>query len=435
MELRNSLTGYITTEERPGQHWLERASLFISSTQVVIRAVLGWVFSLGISEDMPFYQKKNLVLINRVSFFSLLMAFPGTFVLILLQFTHPFSLLVLGTLSSCSILALNGARWVEWSKVLFAFTPALLIIIFTLMSLNSSAPMDPIMYLLSRQGLCFGLLLPILLYGFEERRKVVGVFGMCVLIFLVYEVLCMRMGAYQGDNLSGVSYGLFSLLSALQYSVLAGCIYFMQSYTMQHELETKQQAEKLHRLAIKDGMTGIFNHSFMEQYIADAINRTKRSRNPLALLMIDVDFFKHINDTFGHNAGDEVLKELIHVLSSSTRSTDYLGRWGGDELVLLLTDTDLAGAANLAEKLRRLVAEHPFSYCKHLTLSMGASLYRDGDTSVSMVERADASMYRAKRSGRNRVEVEKSPISFQLPAIVHSNEANAELVDSGEIIL
>lgn len=446
MELRNNLTRSISPEDQQRQPWVEQASLFISSAQVVLWAGLGWVFDLGITPEMPFYQKKNLGLINRVSFLSLLMAFPGTFLLILLGFAHPFSLLVSGMLAGCSILALNGAKRVEWSKILFAFTPALLIVVFTLLELNTAASEDPFLYILSRQGLCFGLLLPVLIYGFEERRKVLGVYGMCVLIFLVFEVTSMRLRAFQGEALSGVNHGLFSLLSVLQYAVLAVCIYFMQSYTMQHELEAEQHAEKLHRLAIRDGMTGIFNHTFMEQYISDAINRSKRSRNPLALLMIDVDFFKRINDTFGHNAGDDVLKELIHVLSNSTRSTDYLGRWGGDELVLLLTDTNLLGAAKLAEKLRQLVAEHKFPHCKHLTISLGASQYRDHDTSVSLVERADASMYRSKRGGRNRVEVERaaisdqqpagsypqSVISFQPSAIIQTTELSEEIEENAE---
>jgi diguanylate cyclase (GGDEF)-like protein len=432
MELRNSLARYITSEDQQRQPWVEQASVFISSAQVEMRAGLGWVFNLGITSEMPFYQKKNLALINRVTFLSLLMAFPGTFLLILLGFAHPFSLLVSGMLVGCTILALNGAKRVEWSKIIFTFTPASLILVFTLLELDSAAFADPLMYTLSRQGLCFGLLLPILIYGFEERRKVVGAFGICVLIFMVFEVASMRLGAFHGEALAGVSHGLFSILSVLQYAILAACIYFMQSYTMQHELEAQQNTEKLHRLAIRDGMTGIFNHTFMEQYIADAINRSKRSRNPLALLMIDVDFFKRINDTFGHNAGDDVLKELIHVLSTSTRSTDYLGRWGGDELILLLTDTNLQGAANLAEKLRRLVEEHHFLHCKHLTISLGASVYRDGDASVSLVERADASMYRAKRGGRNRVEVEKSAVVFQQLAMSQSVEFAAEIAESAE---
>lgn len=413
MELRNSFTRYVIAEDQQLYPWIGRAFWFLSSAQVELRAGLAWVFDLGITTDMQFYRRKNLALINRITFLSLLMALPGTFLLILLGFTHPFSLLVSGMLVCCSILALNGAKLVEWSKMLFAFIPACLIAVFTLLELNSAASVNSLIYILSRQGLCFGLLLPILIYGFEQRRKIVAVFGVCFLIFMIFEVASMRLGAFQGEPLEGVSHGFFSVLSMLQYAVLGAIIYFMQSYTIQHELEVQRNIEKLHRLAIRDGMTGIFNHTFMEQYITDAINRSKRSSDPLALLMIDVDFFKRINDSFGHNAGDEVLKELVRVLTKSTRSTDYLGRWGGDELVLLLTDTNLLGAANLAEKLRRLVAEYQFSHCNHLTISLGASEYRDGDTSVSLVERADASMYRAKRSGRNRIEVEKPAVSFQ----------------------
>ncbi len=412
MELRNSLTRTIPTEELSHQPFVEQAAIFVSSTQLALWAGLGWIFNLGVTPDMPLYQKKNLALINRASFVCLLMAFPGTFILILMGFGHPFSLLVSGMLTGCSILALNGARQVEWSKILFAFAPASLILVFTLLELNAGVPANPLMFILSRQGLCFGLLLPILIFGFEDRYKVVGVFASCVLLFLFFEVASMRMGAYQGEVLYGVSHGLFSVLSVLQYVGLAACIYAMQSYTLQQERETQQNSQKLHRLAIRDGMTGIFNHTYMEQFIADAINRSKRSHNPLALLMIDVDYFKRINDNFGHNAGDEVLKELVHVLGKSTRSTDYLGRWGGDELVLLLTDTNLPGATNLAEKLRRLVVEHPFPYCKQLTISMGASLYQDGDTFTSLVERADAAMYRAKREGRNRVEGEKRKLAI-----------------------
>jgi diguanylate cyclase (GGDEF)-like protein len=411
MELRNNLTNYLPKNELPLQAWLEQTSLFISSAQVVLRAGLGWIFELGIDPDMPFYQKKNLALINRVSFISLLMALPGTFLLILMGFGHPFSLLVNGVLAACLILAFNGAKLVEWSKTLFAYAPAVLILSFTLLEIASGNLDNSLRYILSRQGLCFGLLIPILIFGFEDRRKVVRVLGFCVLLFLIFDVASVRLGAFQEEHIAGLSSGLFSVLSALQYTGLAACVLYMQSYTMKHERQAQYSNEKLYRLAIRDGMTGIFNHTFMEQYITDAINRSKRSNNSFALLMIDVDFFKQINDNFGHNAGDEVLINLVEVLNSNKRTTDYLGRWGGDELILLLNDTNLSGASYLADKLRHLVEDHTFPHSRHLTISLGASEYRAGDTLASLIERADAAMYRAKRSGRNRVEAQIALVS------------------------
>jgi diguanylate cyclase (GGDEF)-like protein len=341
-----------------------------------------------------------------VSFISLLMALPGTFLLILMGFGHPFSLLVSGVLAACLILAFNAVKHVEWSKALFSYAPGILILTFTLLELSAGNLDNTLLYILTRQGMCFGLLIPPLIFGFEDRRKIVGVFGFCVLLFLIYDVSSMRLGAFQGDNIAGMSRGLFSVLSGLQYAGLATCVLYMQSYTMKHELQAQISNEKLYRLAIQDGMTGVYNHSFMKQYITDAINRSKRSKAPLSLLMIDVDFFKQINDNFGHNTGDEILIDLVRVLNSNKRTTDYLGRWGGDELILLLSDTNLAGAANLAEKLRQLVEEHNFPHSKHLTISMGASEYRDGDSLASIIGRADAAMYRAKRGGRNKVEIQ-----------------------------
>ena len=180
---------------------------------------------------------------------------------------------------------------------------------------------------------------------------------------------------------------------------------------MKHEQQVRQSHAKLQGMVIRDGMTGLFNHTFMEQLIGDAINRSKRSKTPLSLLMIDVDSFKKINDTLGHNAGDEALKHLAKLLQDNKRSTDYLGRWGGDELVLLLTDTNLQGAVSLAEKLRSLVESHTYPNDRHLTISLGASEYSSPDDVVGFIGRADAAMYRAKRGGRNRVASQKATVS------------------------
>ncbi len=400
-----TISHYTTAKDLNHTLWMEQISTQLSSTRSVLQACVGWVFELGISAEMTFYDRKNLALINAAAFVSLLLALPGTFVLILMGFGHPFSLLISDTLVACLILGFNGVRRVDWSKALFAFTPGLLIVSYILLELSSEGMVQPLNYLLARQGLCFALLIPMIIYGFEGRQTVAGVLGVCLLIYLACDVGSMRLGAFSDENISGLSHGLFSLISLLQFVGLAGCVLYMQNYSLQHAKQTQQANEKLKSMAIQDGLTGLYNHSFMVHMIGDAINRSKRSGNPLSLLMIDVDFFKQVNDTFGHNAGDEVLVGLTRLLKSNKRSTDYLGRWGGDELILLLTDTNLTGADNLAEKLRGLVESRVFPYGKRLTISLGAGEYQDGDTPMSLVERADSALYRAKRAGRNRVEL------------------------------
>ncbi|HSB66204.1 MAG TPA: GGDEF domain-containing protein, partial [Anaerolineales bacterium] len=384
---------------------MEQRSARLSTTRSVLRACLGWVCDLGIRSNMPFYQKKNLTLINSASFISLMLALPVTFVLILLDFNHPFSLLISGSFCACLILAFNGARRVEWSKALFAFAPAFIISAYSLLEISDKGLGQPLNYILSRQALGFALLVPMLIYGFEARKRV-GVMGICVLIFLGYDVGSMRLGAFQGQDISGLNHGLFTSLSVLQYAALSGCVLYLQNYSLQHVLQAQHDHEKLKSMAIRDGLTGLFTHRFIESLIGDAINRSKRSGSPLALLMIDVDFFKQINDTLGHNAGDEVLVELSRMLKANKRATDYLGRWGGDELVMLLTDTDLSGAQNLAEKLRCLVEDHDFPNGRHVSISLGASQYQDGDTTSNFIGYADAALYSAKWGGRNRVELD-----------------------------
>ena len=384
---------------------MDKVSAQLASARVVFRAGMSWVFTLGIQADMPFYQAKNLALINRVTFASLLLLLPGSFMLMLVGFDHPLSLLVCGALTLSLIMVLNYNHQVQVAQTLFAFSPAITIMIYTLLELASGGLADPLRYILARQGLCLALLLPIMIYGFERSYKWM-VLGVCVILFLTFDVFSTRLSGIHVNAITGMSQGLFSVLSVLQFSALAACLLYLQGYTMSHEQQVRQSNEKLHSLVVRDGMTGLFNHAFMEQLIGDAINRSKRSKNPLSLLMIDVDSFKQINDTLGHNAGDEVLKQIVKLLEGSKRSTDYLGRWGGDELVMLLTDTNLQGATNLAEKLRSLVENHPFPYHRRLTISLGASEYAEQDTVPGFIERADAAMYRAKRGGRNRVGIE-----------------------------
>jgi diguanylate cyclase (GGDEF)-like protein len=411
MEVPRTLDPYSPQDLLPRQPVLEQTASFFSSAQAELRAGLGWLFELGGNSSLPLHHQTNLVLINCATFASLLLALPGTLLLLLMGFSHPFSLLFSCVFTGCLVLAFNGVNRASWAELLFAYAPATLLVTFTLLELRIPGNLQPMAYLLARQGLCLALLLPILLYGFEQRGKVRLVLGSCVLIYLLFEASTTQLGTFQPMSLPGISHGLFTIFSMLQFLGMAGSVRYVQNLSLKQAQQAQQTQQKLHALAIHDGLTGIFNHAFCEQLIADAINRYRRSKSPLSLLMIDIDAFKQVNDTWGHNAGDAALKGLVELLNSHIRSTDYLGRWGGDELLLLLTDTDLPGAVNLAEKLRDLVAQSSFPFCQHLTISVGACTHRDGESPSSFIGRADAAMYRAKRGGRNRVEAQKAAVS------------------------
>jgi len=162
----------------------------------------------------------------------------------------------------------------------------------------------------------------------------------------------------------------------------------------------------LEQETITDPLLGIFNRRFLDRRMQEEVLRAKRYRLDLALLMLDIDNFKLVNDTWGHQTGDFVLKHLTQLLVESLRQTDILARFGGEEFVILLPHTPEQDALKLAEKLRRIVEQTPLHRVPelHVTVSIGsASLLPDVDDASSLLERADKSMYRAKQEGRNRV--------------------------------
>jgi diguanylate cyclase (GGDEF)-like protein len=168
-------------------------------------------------------------------------------------------------------------------------------------------------------------------------------------------------------------------------------------------------------LALQDELTGLANRRALEQMLAEEVSRALRHGRPLSILMTDVDHFKAINDTYGHRVGDEVLRELARLLADNLRSIDRAARYGGEELLVMLPETPVAEARNVAERVRNAVAEHDFVVepedaepARHLrlTASVGvASLPEDADSPARLVEIADRALYEAKHQGRNRVVV------------------------------
>ena len=161
-----------------------------------------------------------------------------------------------------------------------------------------------------------------------------------------------------------------------------------------------------HRLveqAITDPLTGAFNRRHLDARLAEAIERNQRKPAPASLLLIDIDHFKRINDRFGHEMGDKVLKQTVAIVHEHSRKLDYLFRIGGEEFLLLLSDTGEPEAAVAAEHLRRLIDEADLVPQGTVTVSIGVSELRAGDTIDTWIKRADDAMYAAKNQGRDRV--------------------------------
>jgi diguanylate cyclase (GGDEF)-like protein len=160
--------------------------------------------------------------------------------------------------------------------------------------------------------------------------------------------------------------------------------------------------EELEKLSITDGLTGLANHRFLMQRLNEEATRSARSERPFSVLMVDVDHFKQYNDSFGHPAGDEILKRVAHLLRECTRTVDCVGRYGGEEFAVIMPDTDNAGAIVVAERIRARMTEEQFPN-RAITLSIGlAEFPGDASTAQATIAIADQALYQAKHAGRDR---------------------------------
>lgn len=176
-----------------------------------------------------------------------------------------------------------------------------------------------------------------------------------------------------------------------------------------HVSELGQYLENIRKEALTDGLTGLANRRAFDRRIADCMEDAEARNAPLVLLMLDVDHFKTINDTYGHTVGDQVLRLVATVLLNNIKGQDMAARYGGEEFAVLLPNTPRAGARNVAEMLRRavevkeLVDRGNGRGLGRVTLSLGVAEFKPGESAVSFIERADAALYQAKNAGRNRV--------------------------------
>ena len=167
-----------------------------------------------------------------------------------------------------------------------------------------------------------------------------------------------------------------------------------------------EEASQLHQKVATDQLTGVLSYSSLMDTLEHQTNKAKQNDSPLCVMMADLDFFKKVNDTYGHLVGDVVLQHTAKRIQTAVRGFDMIGRFGGEEFVVILQNTDLALAKVIAERIRKEISGAPFHAKKFsidITISLGIAMLRKGEHFEALLERADAAMYEAKKNGRNRV--------------------------------
>lgn len=166
--------------------------------------------------------------------------------------------------------------------------------------------------------------------------------------------------------------------------------------------------EYTYKLATTDGLTGLHNHRYFQEHMVNNIERSKRYKSSFSLLLIDIDFFKKFNDTYGHQAGDAVLRQVADTLKKLVRASDLVARYGGEEMAIILDNATISEALSVADKVCKQVAANPYKLSegieRHVTISLGVATFPfHGETPAELIEYADRGMYRAKENGRNSV--------------------------------
>ncbi|TBO28287.1 GGDEF domain-containing protein [Aquabacterium lacunae] len=193
------------------------------------------------------------------------------------------------------------------------------------------------------------------------------------------------------------------VLNFLHYFNLVACMVILCFLAAFYFLQIQKVERQLRALATTDPLTQLSNRRALMDVIRHEERRLQRGRQVLSFVMADIDHFKQVNDTLGHDAGDEVLRQVSQTLAAGVRDIDHLARWGGEEFLIVLPDTDAGEAVQVAERLRQAVARQPVRGLP-ITATFGVSEVREGETAEQAISRADSALYAGKRAGRNRVQ-------------------------------
>jgi len=255
-----------------------------------------------------------------------------------------------------------------------------------------------------------------------------SLFLMMVLVVLMFGAFRLNLGGFLRIGLfTGVCYALLmgallnsgalvdlrqELVHAVEFFVLLGGVSILglemsglRDTLQERNRDLRQAMERIQQLAITDELTGLYNRRFAKEIVSQQKALADRGNYEFVLCMIDIDFFKNVNDRYGHAGGDAVLCQLARLLEQSVRDVDFATRIGGEEFLLVLSRTDEAGTVQMLERLRHKLARTSWDQCPELrlTLSIGISAYRPPEAWEDCLQRVDSALYQAKHNGRDQV--------------------------------
>ena len=227
--------------------------------------------------------------------------------------------------------------------------------------------------------------------------------------------LIIGLGAVIHFLFNGLPFPNISLLVQVYFaSAFYIAVLYLVARIKERYVSELAVADNMSKLAMTDSLTQVDNRRNLSRTLQEEVKRAERHNLPLSILLFDLDWFKRINDSFGHNTGDKVLQEVAQELRQNIRTTDPFGRWGGDEFLCLAINSDGERAVELAERLRDMLERHTFSTVDKVTASFGVTTYQRGDTPETLIRRADLGLYKAKGGGRNRVEAVLAGVTLPL---------------------
>jgi polar amino acid transport system substrate-binding protein len=241
---------------------------------------------------------------------------------------------------------------------------------------------------------------------FDEKWELgVGVRNDEPLLKEIFEKAIDTIGQQESQNILNkwVSVSYESKVDYGYIYKIVGVIFLIVLIVVYRQYHLNKYNARLEILSNTDKLTGIYNRLKLDDMLEYEKKQFDRFARPLSIIMLDLDFFKKVNDNYGHKAGDETLKAICKIILGQKRESDIFGRWGGEEFLLVCPETDIHGARALAEKLRKAIETHEFPIITSMTASFGVAEFEKYDSIVKVFDRADHALYAAKESGRNKV--------------------------------